>query len=96
MINGTLRNGVSAKLGDWTRVFQVLSVVASIAAAAWYVEDRRTAAVARESDALEQRLDKLDARIDARIAELARSVEALNRRLDRLLEMQVELSARKP
>jgi chaperonin cofactor prefoldin len=51
--------------------------------------------VARVSGDVEARLEKLDERLDTRIAELTRSVDAVNRRLDRLLEMQVELSARR-
>ena len=95
MINGALKAGVQQVLGEGVRVFQVLSIVASIAAAAWYLEDRRTAAVTRESSAVEAKLNKLDERMDARIAELSRAVDAVNRRLDRVLEMQLSLSARR-
>jgi hypothetical protein len=95
MINGQWRSSLGQVFGDWSRVIYALSIIASIAAAAWYLEDRGNAKVAREAGALESRLDKLETRLNERIGELAHSVREVNRRLDRLIELELELSARR-
>lgn len=92
MMNGTPRPGLGQRFGEWSRVLYAISLIASIAAAAWYLDDRGTAKAAREASALEVRLDQLDRRMSERMAELNRSVQDVNRRLDRLMELQMELS----
>ena len=92
--NGMERLGPSAWTGDWSRVFYVLSIVASVAVAAWYVDDRGNAKAAREAGALERRLEQLDTRLNQRMDELTLSMRELNARLDRLLELELVRSRR--
>jgi len=89
-MNGETRgNGAPRAPGDWSRVLAVLSIVASVAAAAWYLDDRGLAKVTREADGLEQKLDRLERRVEQRLDEIALSVRELNGRLDRLLELEL-------
>ena len=86
---GDKTEGAAGRLGDWGRIFYVLSIIASVAVAAWYVDDRGSAKAAREAGALERRLEQLDTRLNQRMDELPLSVRELNGRLDRLLELEL-------
>jgi outer membrane murein-binding lipoprotein Lpp len=81
--------GSNGRSGDWKRVLYALSIVASVAAAAWIVDDRGSAKVSREADDLNRRLERLDFRLNQRMDEIALSVRELNQRLDRLLELEL-------
>jgi hypothetical protein len=91
---GDKTEGVPGRRGDWGRIFYVLSIVASVAAAAWYVDDRGSAKAAREAGALERRLEQLDTRLNQRLDEMTLSVRELNGRLDRLLELELARTRR--
>jgi hypothetical protein len=92
---GLERFGLGGNLGDWSRVLTVLSIVASVAAAAWYLDDRGGAKVIREADGLERNLERLDTRLNQRMDEIASSVREVNQRLDRLLELQMARSEKR-
>ena len=88
-----LKPGAGNRLGDWSRLIYLLGIAGSIAAAAWYLDDRTRRHVARDMGRVESRLGRLEERLEARAAELAAAVGQVNRRLDRLIELQLELRA---
>ncbi len=88
-----LKPGAGTRLGDWGRLIYLLGIAGSIAAAAWYLDDRTRRHVARDMGQVESRLERLEERLEARATELAAAVGQVNRRLDRLIELQRELRA---